>query len=144
AVEVLGEASNERNDLVRPLWPALPVAEVEGIDVVRGDLEKAYDSSTRTAQDNRLDLMNARAQLVDAWRQVAIYANSLLGAFNIGYHLDSSTPPGEAKPFAFQPSRTRHQLFLNTELPLVRLAERNNYRAALIAYQRARRALMAA
>jgi hypothetical protein len=32
-------------------------------------------------------------------------------------------------------------LFFNAELPLVRLAERNSYRAALIAYQRSRRGL---
>lgn len=143
-VSVLGEASNERFKLLIPAWPALPPAELAGEDLVGGDLEKAYELGTRTALDNRLDLMNARAQLVDAWRQVAVYANSLLGVFNIGYHMDSSTPPGEAKPFAFQPANARHQLFLNAELPLVRLAERNNYRAALIAYQQARRALMAA
>ena len=55
------------------------------------------------------------------------------------YHMDSFTPAGEAKPFAFSGSRTRHQLILNGELPLVRKLERNNYRASLIAYQRQRR-----
>ncbi len=153
-IDVLGDAGNERFALIRPLWPALPPLEVADSDLLsrlmRTDdnaanaLEEAYALSARVALDNRLDLMNARAQVVDAWRQLAVYANSLLGTFNVGYHMDSSTPPDQARPFAFQPSRTRHQLFLTTDLPLVRLAERNNYRAALIAYQRARRALMEA
>lgn len=148
-IDVLGEASNERMDLLYGQWPELPDVPVDGVNLARDDLtqaeiELALEAVVRIALDNRLDLMNARAELVDAWRQVAVYANSLLGAFNVGYHMDSSTPPGQAKPFAFQPSQTRHQLFLNAELPLVRLAERNNYRAALIGYQRARRSLMAA
>jgi hypothetical protein len=148
-VDVLGEASNERLEILYGQWPGLPATPVDGVDLARDDLskeeiEQALDAVVAIALENRLDLMNARAQLLDSWRQVAVFANSLLGAFNVGYHMDSSTPPGEAKPFAFQPSQTRHQLFLNAELPLVRLAERNNYRAALIGYQRARRRLMAA
>jgi hypothetical protein len=42
----------------------------------------------------------------------------------------------------FQASRGRHQLIMNLEAPLVRKQERNNYRAALIAFQRQRRAMM--
>src|SRR5207245_2633883 len=51
---------------------------------------------------------------------------------------------GLAQPLAFSASHTRHELLLNTQLPLVRLQERNNYRATLISYQRARRILMRA
>src|SRR5262249_41979938 len=98
----------------------------------------------QTAIVNRLDLMNVRGQTVDAWRQVAVFANALLGTFNVEYRLDSTTPPGLAEPLAFSAHRTRHQLFLNGGLPLVRLAERNNYRAALINFQRARRILQRA
>src|SRR5205823_8908913 len=60
---------------------------------------------------------------------------------SVAYHLDSTTPAGEAKPFDFDAHHTRHQLILNGELPLVRRLERNNYRTALIAYQRQRRSL---
>ncbi len=141
--EVLGDASNERLELLRPQWPALAGMSIDNIDLVNGDLEHGYSAVTQTALENRLDLMNARAQVVDIWRQVAIRANALLGAFNVGYHMDSSTPPDGDRPLAFSGSRSRHQLFLNFELPLVRVAERNAYRATLIAYQRARRALMA-
>jgi outer membrane protein TolC len=140
-IEVLGEALNERLELLQPQWPLLAGVPIAGVDLAKDDLEKALDVAVETAVNNRLDLMNARAQVVDAWRQVAVTANSLLGVFNIAYHMDSSTPPGESRPFAFQASQTRHQLILNAELPLVRLPERNVYRAALIEYQRARRAL---
>jgi hypothetical protein len=141
--EVLSDASNERLDLLRPQWPALAGVTIGDVDLVNGDLDQGYSIVSQTALENRFDLLNARAQVVDTWRQVAVRANALLGAFNVGYHLDSSTPPDEARPLAFAGSRTRHQLFLNFELPLVRVAERNAYRATLIAYQRARRALMA-
>src|SRR5205807_3374438 len=41
-------------------------------------------------------------------------------------------------------SRSHHELILNGQLPLVRLSERNNYRASLVNYQRARRILQRA
>jgi outer membrane protein TolC len=88
--------------------------------------------------------MNERARLVDSWRQLTIFANALLGTLNVEYHLNSLTPAGQAKPLAFSGSASRHQLVMSMELPLVRLPERNNYRASLIAYQRQRRNLMAA
>ncbi len=141
---VLGDASNERLALLRPEWPTLPPMTVAGADLLQLELEEAYDIAIRTALANRLDLMNVRAHVQDSWRQIAIFANSLLGTFLVGYHMDSTTPPGEARPFTFAGSRTRHQLIFNLDLPLVRLPERNSYRASLIAYQRARRALMAA
>lgn len=144
AVLILGEAGTERLDAIRPRWPELPPIVICGVDIATADLEQAYAAVMKVALENRLDLMNARAQVVDAWRQVRILANALLGTFNVAYHLDSSTPPGMARPFAFQPERTRHQLVMNWELPLVRIYERNAFRASLIAYERARRALMEA
>jgi outer membrane protein TolC len=141
---ILFEAVNEQLVLLRDTWPTLPPVAVAGVDVLTAELETAQEIVAQTALANRLDLMNARAQAHDAWRQILIFSNSLLGVFNVGYHLDSSTPAGEAKPLAFHPSRTRHQLILDAELPLVRLAERNAYRASLIAYQRQRRTLMEA
>ena len=92
---------------------------------------------------NRLDLMNARAQVVDAWRQVTVAANALQGVFNVRYDLDSTTPRDEAATFGFAGTRTRHTVTLQLEPPFVRRAERNQYRATLISYQRSRRNLMA-
>ena len=108
-----------------------------------GRIDEALQAVVGTALTERLDLMNTRAVVNDAWRQLAIFANALLGTFDVAYHLDSRTPPNEARPLAFSGPRTRHQLIFNAELPLVRKVERNNYRASLIAYQRERRNLMA-
>jgi hypothetical protein len=139
---VINEARNERLDALKTSWPKLPPLCVEGRDLLEGDVDDAYDVASRAALVNRLDLMNVRAQLVDAWRQIAILANALLGTFNVEYNLSTSTPTN--KPLAFGGSHNKHTLTLNTELPLVRLNERNSYRASLIGYQRQRRALMEA
>jgi hypothetical protein len=143
-VNVLTQARNERLVQLRKSWPDLARLCVNGVDLLKGDLDDAEGVVAQTALVRRLDLMNVRAQVVDAWRQVAVFANALLGFFNVRYHLDSSTPPELAEPLAFAGSRTHQQLFLDTSLPLVRLAERNNYRAALINFQRARRILQRA
>jgi len=86
--------------------------------------------------------MNNRAQLVDAWRQIAVTANAWLGVFNVSYNLNTLSPANQTKPLDFAASRTDQQLALTTELPLVRKAERNAYRTTLIQFQRQRRALM--
>src|SRR5262249_28673763 len=141
---VLIPARNERLEKLRPTWPELPRICVQGVDLLRADLDEAQTVGARAALNSRLDLMNVRAQLVDSWRQLAVFANALLGSFNVEYHLNTATPAGAAMPLNFGGSRTNHQLILNGQLPLVRTEERNNYRASLIAYQRQRRALMEA
>jgi hypothetical protein len=143
-VRVVGVARDERLARVRETWPQLPPACVNGVDLLAASFDEAVVVVQQVALTNRLDLMNARAQLVDQWRQIAVNANALLGVANIAYHMDSTTRPEEAQPFAFNAHRTRHQLILNGELPLVRRLERNNYRTALIAWQRQRRSLQAA
>lgn len=141
---VLTEARNERMRQLHDQWPKLKRLCVQGVDLLKVDLEDGEAAASQYALLHRLDLMNVRAQLVDAWRQLAVFANALLGTFNVQYHLDSTTPPELARPFAFSGSRAHQQLILNTQLPLVRIEERNNYRASLINYQRARRILQRA
>ena len=137
------EARNERLTQLRRDWPELARLPVDGADVLGASLDEAYAAVTQAALTHRLDLMNARGQVVDAWRQIAITANSLQGTFDVRYDLTSTTPDGGNNPVAFSGTRSSHQLTFRAELPLVRRAERNNYRAALISYQRQRRTLMA-
>jgi hypothetical protein len=143
-VIVLTEARNERMKYLHDNWPKLKPVCVEGKELLQGDLLEAENAVGQYGLQHRLDLMNVRGEVVDAWRQVAVFANSLLGTFNVEYHLNSFTPALLAKPLAFSGSRTTQQLFLNTELPLVRIQQRNAYRAALINFQRARRILQRA
>lgn len=140
---VLVEPRNQRFAQVRELWPSLPPVILEGMDLIEVPLDAAYTRAAQTALANRLDLMNARGQLVDSWRQIAIRANGLMGVLDVNYHVDSATPGTLAQPFGFSGTRTTHRLGLNWELPLVRRLERNNYRVALINYQRQRRSLQA-
>lgn len=139
---VLAEARNERVIQLRGEWPTLARLCVDGVDLLKVELDEAETKVTQVALANRLDLMNVRAQLVDAWRQLRIFANALLGTFNVEYTLNSVTPP--TQPFNFSAAGTQQQLILQGQPPLVRKAQRNNYRAALINYQRSRRVLQSA
>lgn len=140
---IILEAQNERLAQLYRNWPDLAPLPVEGVNLLESSLDDAYTVGVQAALSNRLDLMNARGLVVDAWRSIAVTANSLQGVFDVRYDLNSSTPQGGNNPFAFSADRSSHQLTFRTELPLVRRAERNNYRAALISYQRQRRTLMA-
>jgi hypothetical protein len=142
--KVLVEARDEQWAVVRASWPELPRCCVDGVDLIHEDLARAQAAGGQHALLNRLDLMNTRAQVVDAWRQLAVYANSLLGFFNVRYQLNASSPLLGAQPLNIGGSGNAHQLILDTTLPLTRIEERNNYRASLIAYQRQRRALQEA
>jgi outer membrane protein TolC len=142
-IRVMSEAREERRAILRGKWPKPPAIDVDGLDLLGEDLDRAQTVAAQVALANRLELMNARARVVDAWRQIAVTANSLLGVLNVGYNLEGVSPPNANQPLAIGGSRSTHQLILSGELPLVRRAERNEYRAALIAYQRARRNLQA-
>ena len=104
-------------------------------------LEDLLEIAVRVAFENRLDLMNARAQLYDTWRQIRVSANALKGVFNIAVTNQFLTPPTTNNPFGFVDQARSFSLVLNAELPLVRVAERNNFRTQLINYQRQRRTL---
>jgi hypothetical protein len=139
---VLVWARNERVAQLSQLWPVPPQTVIEGLDLLNTNVDQAQQDAVQAALTNRWDVMNARAQVVDAWRQLAVTANALLGFLNVQYHLDSTTPPGGKNPLAFSAAATNQELIINAQLPLVRLVERNNYRFAQINYERARRALM--
>ena len=72
--------------------------------------------------------MNIRAQLYDAWRQIRVTANALKGILNVTLTNQFLTPPTTTNPFAFLDQAKQFSLVLNAELPLVRVAERNNFR----------------
>lgn len=141
---LLEESYRERQEPVRQSWPDLPPLCVEGVDLLSDDDDKVIATVSRAALENRLDLMNQRAQLVDSWRKIAVAANALLGTFNVQYHMDTTSPLNGNHPLALGDGWTRRQFILDTELPIVRIAQRNAYRATLIAFQFQRRQLMLA
>jgi hypothetical protein len=141
---LLEEPYRERQVPVRQSWPDLPPLCIDGVDLLSDDDDKVIAAVSRAALENRLDLMNQRAQLVDSWRKIAIAANSLLGTLNVQYHMDTTSPLDQNHPLALGNGWTRRQFIIDTELPLVRIVQRNAYRATLISYQLQRRQMMLA
>jgi outer membrane protein TolC len=84
------------------------------------------------ALENRLDLMNARAAVVDARRFVEIQANNLEAGVQLSFQGQDGL--GE--------SSSAQSASASFSTPLDRIENRNGYRQALIAYQRARRDYM--
>ena len=117
-------------------------AEDDALKQSNEQLEDLLRAADRVALENRLDLMNTRAQLYDAWRQLAVTANQLQGVFNVNLSNQVQTSPTTNNPFAFDSQVKQFSLTLNAELPLIRVQQRNNFVQALINYQRQRRALM--
>jgi hypothetical protein len=140
---VLVWARKERLVQLRSLWPELPRSPLRDIDMLDADINQAQETAVQAALTNRWDLMNARAQVVDAWRQVRVTANALMGVLTPHYHMDVTTPIGGSHAFAFSSAGTNQSLTIDAQLPLARVIQRNAYRTALINYQAARRALQA-
>ncbi|MDB5350057.1 MAG: hypothetical protein JWN86_1304 [Planctomycetota bacterium] len=111
---------------------------------VYADTDKQQDfllAAERIALENRLDLMNNRGALYDSWRQLEVTDNALKGVFNVTLTNQITTQPGNQNPFAFSDQAKQFSVVLNTELPLIRVAQRNNFRLALITYRRNQRLL---
>ncbi|MGB8167159.1 MAG: TolC family protein, partial [Chthoniobacteraceae bacterium] len=105
------------------------------------DLDEA--AALTIAREHRLDWRNARARLVDAWRKVGYFANPLKSNVSIAFTGSMGTlGTRDGDPFSFDGRAGQLGMGLRIDTPLNRLAERNNYREALIDYQQARREYM--
>lgn len=91
----------------------------------------------QVARCNRRDWMNERAALVDAWRQVQFTAADLDAFLNVVFEGDIRNTGDN--PIRLRGTTGRLRVGAEFDAPLTRLAERNHYRAAQIAYQQARR-----
>ncbi len=139
---VVEEAFDERQRSVGDAWPCLPKVCVGGVDLLSAPEDIALAAMQKAALATRVDLMNYRGQVVDAWREITVAANGLLGFFNVQYHMDASSPNPGYHPLAIGGSHYHQQMIFNWTLPLLRIVERNQYRASLINFQAARRRLM--
>jgi hypothetical protein len=108
------------------------------IEPVEIDAETAF----QTALANRLDLMNARASLVDSWRLIAFNANALQSRVDVV--LDGNLSTARNNPLSFNARTGTVRAGLEFDAPFTRLLERNNYRQALIDYQQDRRGFIQA
>jgi outer membrane protein TolC len=95
------------------------------------------------AQANRLDLMNQRARVVDAWRQITVTASALKAGLNVTATANVATRPFADAPVDFLAAASTYTVGVQFDGPLNRLAERNAYRTSQINYQQVRRSFMA-
>jgi hypothetical protein len=110
-------------------------ARTESIALPPIDLD--WVTAYEIASQNRLDWMNNRAGLVDAWRLIQFNADSLESELDIVFSGDVSNR--DDNPFSLDSSTGRLRVGLQFDAPITRLAERNTYRQALIEYQQAKR-----
>lgn len=110
-------------------------ARLDAVTMVPIDLTP--ERALETARGNRRDWMNARADLVDVWRQIEVRANDLRSGLDVTFSGDINTT--DNNPVQFRSSTGHLRVGLEFDAPLTRLAERNAYRVALLNYQRARR-----
>lgn len=116
---------------------------------VRADLitiepiDLSIEDATRIGLENRLDLMNERARVTDAWREVEIRKQELRSGLDVTVDGVISGPPNQ-RPFDFSNQSSTYRFGLEFDTPLDQIDERNAYRRAQIAYQQARRSYIAA
>lgn len=124
------------------------IAQEMSLVQVRARLESIYldeiditpEQALAIAETHRLDWMNNRAALVDAWRLIEFNANALLSDLDVVFDGDMATIGNN--PVKFRAPTGTLRAGLRFDGPFTRLLERNNYRQSLIDYQQARRGLI--
>jgi hypothetical protein len=107
--------------------------------------EYSMEESVQIALENRLDLKNVQADVMDARRQIEVAANALKSVLDLEVSSNFRTPPlagFNTRPFDFRGDLSDINVGLSFDTPLDQLQERNVYRVALLNYQRARRDYM--
>ena len=116
---------------------------VELISINQFDMP--LEQAVQTGLENRVDLMNQRAIVMDARRKIELLANTLRSQLNVTAAGDISTVPlgaGNTSPFEFRKDQSSFRLGIAFTAPLDQVQQRNAYRQGLIVYQQARRAYM--
>lgn len=110
-------------------------ARLESLDLSVVNIDS--DDAFRVAEEHRFDWMNARSNLVDQWRNIEIVANHLKGVLDV--EVGGSITNEGNNMLNFSRKNASFTTGLSFDAPLSRLLERNEYRRALISYDRARR-----
>ena len=110
-------------------------ARSNSIEIQKVDIgsEQAFE----IARCLRRDWMNARASLVDDWRNIEFVADRLESQVDLVFEGEMGNT-GDS-PFRLRYETGQLRAGIRFDAPIVRVAERNNYRQALIGYQQSRR-----
>ncbi|MFO0919700.1 MAG: TolC family protein [Planctomycetaceae bacterium] len=142
--KILGSLLDAREELLLIIQGLKVVqAGVRSEMITLQDFSLTMEDATALAVENRVDLMNTRAQVMDARRNMELVANRMQGVLNLVTRGDIRTSGG-TNPFDFRADQSTFQAGFQFTAPLDQVLVRNNYRTSIIAYQRARRAYMLA
>lgn len=133
--ETLQKRITALSDLLLQLSVIQALARLDTATLVPVELDSAQ--AFAIACQNRVDWMNARAELVDRWRRIEIAADRLKAGLDVTFGGDLGTT--DNNPFRFRSTAGRMRLGLEFDAPLTRLEQRNYYREILIRYEQARR-----
>ena len=114
-------------------------AKARGNSIEMTDININSEQATQIASCMRRDWMNARASLVDSWRNIEFVANRLEAQVDLVFDGDIRTRPDASNPFKLRYDTGNLRAGFRFDAPIVRLSERNSYRAALINYQQSKR-----
>ena len=112
-------------------------ARANSIELV--DVSINSEEATQIARCMRRDWMNARASLVDSWRNIEFVADRLEAQVDLVFDGDIRTRPDASNPFKLRYDTGNLRAGFRFDAPIVRLSERNSYRNALINYQQSKR-----
>ena len=135
----LAESLNELTGMLLELSLARASARLESIVMEEVEIETA--KAWEVASVARLDWMNARAALVDVWREADLARDDL--RTDLDLVLSGDLGSDQLGSGNFQSSESRVRVGLELDTPLSKVFERNQYRASLIRYQQARRSYLA-
>lgn len=145
AAEELAEIREGLVKLVQNMEVVQINLRVELISLNKFDM--AIDEVVQTGLENRVDLMNQRALVMDARRKMEVAANTLRSQLDVTAAGEVNTAPlgaGSTSPFEFRRDQSSFRLGVAFTSPLDQVQQRNVYRQALINYQQARRQYMQA
>ena len=143
-VEIAAAARDLRDKYLLRMAQSLEVLQaslrVESVPLVPFSLDGSMrvpniDEVVSLALEYRHDLMNARAEVMDARRAVEISANALEAGLDVVFS-------GNQGLNANTRSQTGHRAGLRFTTPIDQISERNAYRRAQISFQQARRRYM--
>lgn len=142
-IESLGVIKDAREDLLLALQNLRVLQVGQRAELITlEDFDMDVDEAVAIALENRLDLMNARARVMDARRNMEIAANRLEAILNVVAQGDIRTPGTGNHPFDFRGANSTYQFGLQMTAPLDQMQVRNLYRGSLVSYQQSRRAYM--
>ena len=110
--------------------------------ITREDFDRPIDEVVAIAVENRLDLMNARARVMDARRNMEVAANRLEAVLNLVAQGNLDTKPTGNHPLDFRGVNSTFQFGVQLTAPIDQVQVRNAYRGTLVSYQQSRRAYM--